>query len=81
MKTLEAEWNGYRDKMYPDGVSRIQETESKQAFFAGAAEVAARITELAELPEAEGKKGLALLGRELVAYADARAKQLGIRLQ
>lgn len=33
--TLENEWNKYRRACYPKGCTKLQETETRQAFFAG----------------------------------------------
>lgn len=34
--TMQTAWQGYRDAIYPQGVSPIQNREVHQAFFAGA---------------------------------------------
>lgn len=35
MKALEKEWIKYRDACYPEGLPKFQETETRQAFYAG----------------------------------------------
>jgi hypothetical protein len=36
MKTLQMEWNEYRNKCYPPNIGAIQNKELHQSFFAGA---------------------------------------------
>jgi hypothetical protein len=42
---LHQAWECYRDAVYPDGVSGIQERELRQAFFAGVLVVTSSLTE------------------------------------
>ncbi len=51
MKTLQEEWREYRDKIYPEGISGVQNRECHQAFFAGALVVSKQLNDISKLPE------------------------------
>lgn len=51
MSIILNEWKNYRDAVYPNGISGIQNKECHQAFIAGALSVTKQIVEAVNLPE------------------------------
>lgn len=64
MKTLQDQWKQYRDSVYPQGITGIQNRECHQAFFAGALIALGLMTELSALPEDTAVVELEKLMRE-----------------
>ena len=48
MKSMEGEWELYRDACYPQGCNASQDTECRQSFFSGALSVLKLISTAAE---------------------------------
>lgn len=51
--TLQEEWRKYRDAIYPDGISGVQNRETHQAFFAGAFIMGKAMMLASVMPEAQ----------------------------
>lgn len=68
MKTLEMQWQEYRDACYPASMGKLsphQETETRQAFFAGCLVVLKLAVERADgLSEEDAYKSIGNLIRE-----------------
>lgn len=79
MKTLQEEWQEYRDKIYPDGISGTQNRECHQAFFSGAFVFATALNEIAALPDGEAEKRLAKLVSEATEVVGSIAQSLKSR--
>ena len=68
IKTIQEEWREYRDTIYPQGISGIQNRECHQAFFAGAFATTNLLKALAELPDDQAVAGLDKLKREILEF-------------
>lgn len=71
--TMEAEWQRYKARVYPYGLSLIQLREARKAFMAGAGAMFVTMMENAKLPMAEALVATKAteddLFKELTAYA------------
>jgi hypothetical protein len=79
IKTMQEEWRNYRDKMYPNGITAIQNIECHQAFFAGSALTLEKLNNFIDLPDGQAERALADLTREVMAILEARANQSKFR--
>lgn len=78
MKTLQDHWREYRDKVYPEGISAIQNRECHQAFFAGAMVALVTADKAAStLTEDEAVKTLQSMAKEVMEVCEFRLKTLG----
>ena len=72
--TLQEEWRKYRDAVYPQGTSAVQNRETHQAFFAGALVVFELMRKCSELPDDdEAMAAMATVKREVFEVNKARA--------
>jgi hypothetical protein len=77
MKTLEDQWKTYRDACYPTGVSKLQEVECRQSFFAGALVVLKLATDrAADLSEEDAFKSVGDLIREAQTVCKQRMYEM-----
>lgn len=71
--TMEAEWQRYKARVYPYGLSLIQLREARKAFMAGAGAMFVTMMENAKIPMAEALEATKAteddLFKELTAYA------------
>jgi hypothetical protein len=70
MKTIQSEWQRYAEGIYPDGMTRNQEEQVRDAFIAGAGTTFKLIScDIQELPEMEAMAALTNLATEIEALA------------
>ncbi len=69
MSTIQFEWEKYRNTIYPEGISAIQERELEQAFFSAALFVIGVTLEAATLPDKQGEIVLRNIYCEAMEYA------------
>ncbi|WP_339829424.1 hypothetical protein [uncultured Arenimonas sp.] len=70
VRPLEQRWREYRLLVVPANASRVQETCTRQAFYAGMASMFdAIVREAADLPDATAEKALEQISKEIRAYA------------
>lgn len=82
MNTLESEWLRYRDACYPEKakISKTQEIETRQAFFAGCLVVLKTAVEGAmKLSEKEAVERIHSLITEALEECDKRVAELKAR--
>ena len=79
MKTMQEAWREYRDKVYPKGISVIQNRETHQAYFAGAADLMVLWNELSKLPEDQAVAELGKLSAEIMSVLQFRNETLKAR--
>lgn len=71
MKTMQESWVEYRDKIYPKGISGVQNRECHQAFFCGALVIADTLNEVTTLPDNEAEAALKKLIGEVISVTDS----------
>lgn len=76
MKSFQDQWREYRDRVYPEGLSAIQNRECHQAFFAGALVALYNCMALADLKDDMAEKKLCSILGEVEAVCKARAQTL-----
>lgn len=69
MKTMAEKWLEYRDLIYPQGVSAVQDRECELAFMAGGITVYTAMLKAGELSDREAARALKRLEAELMSYA------------
>lgn len=78
MKTLQENWEFYRDKCYPDGTTPVQYRECRQAFFSGAAIALSAMSEISGMSDDDALKSLQDLHNETISalerYIDFRKR-------
>lgn len=79
MSTLNDDWKGYRDAVYPTGMPARQNLECHQAFMAGALCYSQQIDAIAALPEKEAMIALSKLKNEVWEINAARMHTLKAR--
>jgi hypothetical protein len=63
-QSLREEWKKYRDTIYPEGISGVQNRETHQAFYAGAFIICMAMLEASQLPDDDAVKLLESLIKE-----------------
>lgn len=75
MRTIKDEWENFKTKSYPNGMTPSQEEHIYRAFIAGAWVMGLMFTELSVLSDEQGEKELAkLLGESNKAVLDILSK-------
>jgi len=74
MKTLAEEWENFRTKTYPHGMTPDQERQMKQSFFAGAWCTLGQVKSTIHLPDDEGVMHLQNLSKECCATIEGMIK-------
>lgn len=70
LKTIEEGWILYRDKVIPKDAPRVQQEESRKAFYAGAITLFSMIMETTDGPEEQGEAFLTKINEEIIAHID-----------
>lgn len=78
---VQAEWVEFAQAVLPKPCGRIQLTETRKAFYAGAAAMMKLVQSTAELPEDQAMNKLMEFGQEIQDFADQLEFQASINKQ